>query len=399
MMLGKRSGAVLGIATAVLLTTTACSGGLLAGDDGGGDEGGGAEGGGAESGPIKIGMIVPSSGSSAPTGASMANGAQLAIDELNDAGGVLDGRKLELVTADDACDPQQAVAGANKLVSSGVVISVGGYCSGATLPTLPIFDKAGVPMIIPAANSQDLVSEGLKSVFLINGTGLQQSTAALDFIKKEGYNSLALVDDNTSYSVDITTETESQVTADGTVDVVLNSSVNAGESDYSAVVRDIVSSDADIVYWTGYYQEGGLIIDQLRKKGYEGDIMVADGSADSTLAEIAGAAADGVYATMTPTPTTIDGAEAWIEDYKDAFGEDPKPYSTQSYDAVRLAAAAFEDAGSTDTDEVIAALEAIDGFDAFSGPLTFTPEHTLASGGFVILVMENGEFVLHDALQ
>ncbi len=389
MKLQKRAGAMLGIATSVLLMTTACGGGLLGGDEGGGDE----------SGPIKVGMIVPSSGSSAPTGASMANGAQLAIDEINEAGGVLDGRKLELVTADDACDPQQAVAGANKLVSSGVVISVGGYCSGATLPTLPIFDKAGVPMIIPAANSQDLVSEGLKSVFLINGTGLQQSTAALDFIKKEGYSSLALVDDNTSYSVDITTETESQVTADGTVDVVLNSSVNAGESDYSAVVRDIVSSGADIVYWTGYYQEGGLIIDQLRKKGYEGDIMVADGSADSTLAEIAGAAAEGVYATMTPTPNTIDGAEAWIEDYKEAFGEDPKPYSTQSYDAVRLAAAAFEDAGSTDTDEVIAALEAIDGFDAFSGPLSFTPEHTLANGGFVILVMENGDFLLHDALQ
>lgn len=389
MKLGKRAGAMLGIATAVLLTTTACSGGLLGGDSEGGDE----------SGPIKIGMIVPTSGSSAPTGNSMADGAQLAVDEINEAGGVLDGRKLELVVGDGACDAQQAVASANKLVSSGVVISVGGYCSGATLPTLPIFDKAGVPMIIPAANSQDLVNEGLKSVFLINGTGLQQSTAALDFMKKQGYTTVALVDDNTSYSVDITTETEKQITDDGSAEVVLNTSVNAGESDYSSVVRDITGSGADVIYWTGYYQEGGLIIDQLKKAGYEGDIIVADGSADSTLAEIAGAAAEGVFATMTPTPNTIAGAESWIEDFKEAFGEEPKPYSTQSYDAVRLAAAAFEDAGSTDTDKVIAALEAIDGFDAFSGPLSFTPEHTLASGGFVILVMKDGDFVLHDDLQ
>jgi branched-chain amino acid transport system substrate-binding protein len=154
-----------------------------------------------------------------------------------------------------------------------------------------------------------------------------------------------------------------------------------------------------MIYWTGYYQEGGLITDQLRKNGYEGDIMVADGSADSTLAEIAGAAAEGVYATMTPTPNTIKGAESWIEDYTEAFGEEPKPYSTQSYDAVRLAAAAIEDAGNTETDDIISALEAIDGFDAFSGPLSFTPEHTLASGGFVILVMENGDFVLFDDLQ
>jgi branched-chain amino acid transport system substrate-binding protein len=389
MKLGKRAGAMLGIATAVLLTTTACSGGLLGGDTGGGDE----------SGPIKIGMIVPTSGSSAPTGNSMANGAQLAVDEINEAGGVLDGRMLELEIADGACDAQQAVASANKLVSSGVVVSVGGYCSGATLPTLPIFDKAGVPMIIPAANSQDLVNEGLKSVFLINGTGLQQSTAALDFIKSQGYATVALVDDNTSYSVDITTETESQITEDGSAEVVLNTSVNAGESDYSSVVREITGSGAEVIYWTGYYQEGGLIIDQLKKAGYEGDIVVADGSADSTLAEIAGASAEGVFATMTPTPNTIEGAESWIADFEAAFGEEPKPYSTQSYDAVRLAAAAFEDAGSTETDAVIAALEAIDGFDAFSGPLSFTPEHTLASGGFVILVMKDADFVLHDDLQ
>lgn len=391
MKLGKRAGAMLGIATAVILTTSACSGGLLGG--GGGDDGG------DESGPIKIGMIVPTSGSSAPTGASMANGAQLAVDEINEAGGVLDGRMLELEVADGACDAQQAVASANKLVSSGVVVSVGGYCSGATLPTLPIFDKAGVPMIIPAANSQDLVSEGLKSVFLINGTGLQQSTAALDFIKKQGYATVALVDDNTSYSVDITTETEKQITEDGAAEVALNTSVNAGESDYSSVVRDIIDSGAEIVYWTGYYQEGGLIIDQLRKAGYEGDIMVADGSADSTLAEIAGGAAEGVFATMTPTPNTIEGAEGWIADYEAAFGEEPKPYSTQSYDAVRLAVEAIESAGSTETDEIIAALEAVEGFDAFSGPLSFTPEHTLASGGFVILAVENGDFVLHDNLQ
>lgn len=393
MIFGKRTMGMLGVATAVLLATTACSGGLL---------GGGGDSGGSDSGPIKIGMIVPTSGSSAPTGASMANGAQMAVDEINADGGVtIDGvkRELKLEVADGACEAGQAVASANKLVSSGVVISVGGYCSGATLPTLPIFDKGGVPMIIPAANSQDLVNEGLKSVFLINGTGLQQSTAARDFIKKEGYEKVALVDDNTSYSVDITTETEKQIKADGSASVVLNTSINPGESDYSSVVRDIKGSGADLLYWTGYYQEGGLIIKQLRNAGYTGDIMVADGSADSTLSEIGGPGAEGTFATMTPTPNTIAGAEGWIADYKAKFKEDPKPYSTQSYDAVRLAAAAFEAAGSTETKAVIAALEGISGFDAFSGPLSFTKEHTLASGGFVILVMKSGDFQLYDDLQ
>ncbi len=194
--------ALVGIAAAVLLTTSGCSGGLLAGND---DSDGSGDG------PIKVAMVIPISGSSAPTGEYMQNGAQLAIDEINENGGVLDGRELELLVGDEACDAQQAVASANKAVSAGAVISVGGYCSGATLPQLPIFEKANIPMIIPAANSQDLVNQKLKNVFLINGTGKQQSTAALDFITKSGFKTVALVDDNTSYSKDINVETAKQI--------------------------------------------------------------------------------------------------------------------------------------------------------------------------------------------
>ncbi len=395
MKLGKRGTILLGIATAVLLTTSACSGGILGGDSGGSGSGSGSEGG--DSGPIKIGMVIPISGSSAPTGAYMENGAQMAVDEINEAGGVL-GRQLELNVEDEACDAQQSVAGANKAVSNGVVVSVGGYCSGATLPTIPIFQKANVPMIIPAANSQDLVKQGAKNVFMINGTGKQQSTAALTFMTNEGFTSVALVDDNTSYSKDITTETKSQIEEDGAIEVVLTTSVTAGESDYSAVVREILGANPELVYWTGYYQEGGLIINQLKNAGYTGKIMVADGSVDASLAEIAGAGAEGTYATMTQTPDTLEGAEDWIANYKERFDAEPGPYSTQSYDAVRLAAEAIEEAGSTDGDDIIAALEGIDGFEMFSGPLKFSPDHTLSTGGFVILVIEDGKFVLEDDL-
>ena len=389
MKFGQRNTVLVSIATAVLLTTAGCSGGLL---------GGGTTGGDGETGPVKIGMVIPISGSSAPTGAYMQNGAQLAVDEINAAGGILGGRMLELMVEDEACDAQQSVAGANKAVSDGAVVSVGGYCSGATLPTLPIFAAANIPMIIPAANSQDLVNQGLSNVFMINGTGKQQSTAALTFMKKSGYDTVALVDDNTSYSKDITTETQAQIEADGSVTVLLNTSVTAGESDYSAVVRDIMGANPALVYWTGYYQEGGLIINQLTNAGYAGAIMVADGSVDPSLAEIAGGGSEGVFATMTQTPDTLEGAEDWIANYKAAFNADPGPYSTQSYDAVRLAAQAIEDAGSTDGDAIIAALEAIDGFEMFSGPLKFTPEHTLSSGGFVILEIKDGKFILSDSL-
>jgi len=389
MRLRTRNMILLSVASAVVFTTAGCGGGLLSSEDSGAS---------GASGPVKLGMVVPISGSSAPTGAYMKNGAQLAVDEINKAGGVLKGRKLELIVEDEACDAQQAVASANKVVTAGVVVSVGGYCSGATLPTLPIFQKANLPMIIPAANSQELVTQGLANVFMINGTGKQQSTTALAFMKKAGYTTVALVDDNTSYSKDITTETASQIQKDGSVKVLLKTSVTPGESDYSAVVRNIMAKKPALVYWTGYYQEGGLIINQLKKAGFSGKTMVADGSVDPSLTKIAGAGAEGVFATMTQTPDTLKGAEKWIANYKAKFKADPGPFSTQSYDAVRLAAKAIEDAGTTEGGDITKALEAIDGFPMFSGPLKFTPEHTLSSGGFVILVTKHGKFTLDNTL-
>ncbi|MER7444617.1 branched-chain amino acid ABC transporter substrate-binding protein [Micromonospora avicenniae] len=378
--------ALVGSAAVAAMMLSACGNGLASG---GGDK--------SDDGPIVLGMLTPLSGSSSAIGPYMKNAAQLAVDEINAKGGV-NGRKLELKVEDEACDAKSATAGANKLVTAGVKISVGGYCSGATLPTLPIFEKAGVPMLIPAANSNELVAQHKKNVFLINGTGAQQSDAALKFMKKVGATKVALMDDNTSYSKDIADTTAKLLT--GSPALAGRESVTAGESDYSANVHAILKGQPDFIYWTGYYQEGGLIIRQLRQAGYKGNVMVADGSVDQKLVDIAGPeAAEGVFATMTQTPETIQGAEKWIADYKSKFGADPGPYSTQAYDAVRVAAEAVGKAGSTDGDAVIKALEGIDGFQLFSGPLKFTPEHTLSSGGFQILVVENGKIVLKDTLQ
>jgi branched-chain amino acid transport system substrate-binding protein len=376
-----------GAVSALLLT--GCGGGLLSGGDDSSDD----------SGPILLGMVAPMSGSSAAIGPYMKNGAQMAVSEINKKGGV-DGRDLKLIVQDGACDAKTAAAAANKLVTQKVVISVGGYCSGATLPTLPIFNKAGVPMLIPAANSTELVDQHLGNVFLINGTGTQQADTAVKYMDKVGAKRVATMDDNTSYSVDIAKLTGALLKKGGGPELVSHQSVTAGESDYSANVNAVLKSNPDFVYWTGYYQEGGLIIRQLRQAGYDGTVMVADGSVDAKLMEIAGGQnAQGILATMTQTPDTIQGAEDWIKNYKDQFGSEPGPYSTQAYDAVRVAAEAVKDAGSTDGDKVVKALEGIDGFQLFSGPLKFTDEHTLSSGGFQILEAKDGKFVLKDTLQ
>jgi len=379
----RRLAAAAAVAASAALVLAGCSGGIAGGDDKGSGDG-----------PIKLGMLAPFSGSEAAFGDYMKFGAQLAIDELNADGGV-DGRKLELVTEDDGCDATAAVAAANKLVSAGVEGSVGGYCSGATLPTLPIFKDAGVPMVIPAANSTKLVGQG---AFLINGTGTQQAAAAVAYAKKLGAKSVVLIDDTTDYSVDLANEFEKQ--ADG-LTIAKRESVNPDEKDFAANVNSVTGAKPDFIYWTGYYQAGGLLIKQLRGGGYDGTILVGDGSVDAQLAKIAGPSAiENVEGTFTRTPDMLEGGDKWVADYKKVAGADPGPYSMQTYEAVKVIAQAMKDAGSTDYDKVVDALKGLKDFPLLSGNLTFASDGSREGGGFVIVAPTgpDGAFVLKDDL-
>lgn len=340
--------------------------------------------------PIVLGMLVPLTGGSAAVGAAMADGARLAVREQNAAGGVL-GRQLVLHAHDDACDAQTAVAAANALVTEGVHGSVGGYCSGATLPTIAVFEQAGLPMVVPAANASDL--SGREVAFLINGTGMQQAQTALDWMEEHRTTRVALVDDDSSYSRDITELTARALDRSPATELALHQVITPGIGDYADAVARILDAAPDVVYFTGYAEEGGTIIRQLRGAGYAGALMVADGSVDAHLVEVAGAAADGVRATMTQTPATIPGSAEWIGRYRTAFGSEPGPFSTQSYDAVRVMAHAIEEAGTTDGAAVVSALGGISGFPTFSGPLVFDAEHTLTGTPFHVLVVRDGEFV------
>ncbi|GAA4481550.1 branched-chain amino acid ABC transporter substrate-binding protein [Microbacterium panaciterrae] len=378
------------LAAGVLILTAGCSGGLASG-------GGGAS---ADSGPIKLGMLAPFSGSESAFGNYMKFGAQLAIDEINAKGGI-DGRKLSLEVQDDACDATTAVAAANKLVTDGVVASVGGYCSGATLPTLPIFNEAKIPMVIPAANSNELVKQKLPGVFLINGTGTQQAAAAVKYAQKSGAKTVGAINDATAYSKDLATSFTEQAKAAG-LTVSLDAVITPGENDYSAVATQLANAKPDLVYWTGYYQEGGLIDRQSADAGFTGTFLVGDGSVDAKFAEIAGKGYTAhVLGTFTQTPDMLKGADKWIADYKKLAGADPGPYSTQSYDAVNVVAAAMTSAKGTAFDGVVKALEGLKDFKTLAGPLTFMPDHTRSGGGFVIVSIDGatGKFVLKDDLQ
>ncbi|MEU8664941.1 branched-chain amino acid ABC transporter substrate-binding protein, partial [Actinoplanes philippinensis] len=164
---------------------------------------------------IRLASLLPITGRSSYSGEAMLNGAKLAIDEANAAGGVL-GRKVELVVEDDACDPGTAVTAAQTVLKKNVVLSVGGYCSSAVVPTLKIFRDAGIPMIIAQANSTDLVAPRYDTVFLMCGTVTAEAEFAVDWMKKLGGTRLAVAHDGTSFPVTLAESTAARAREVGT---------------------------------------------------------------------------------------------------------------------------------------------------------------------------------------
>jgi len=340
---------------------------------------------------ISIGVMVPTTGSEATYGQDMANAVQMAQEEINAGGGVL-GKKLTMVVGDDACDPQQSVNAATKLVSQGVVAVVGGYCSGATLPTLKIYGDAKIPFVITAANSTKLIPANPGSAFMINSTGADQATKVVEFLGSKGAKSLAIVDEGDAYSQDLANLTKADWTKAGNT-VSAAETVNKGEQDYSAIVTSIKAAGPDAVFWTAYYADGGLLVRQLRQAGYQGLIIVGDGSTSVKIFDIAGKAADGIFAISSPTAEFLPAAADFAKKYKEEFKTEPGPYAPLTYDGMQLLASAMTTAGSTDSAAVIDALAKASGKEWLTGPISFTPDKTLARSNFVVVEGKDGGWV------
>lgn len=342
---------------------------------------------------LKIGVMVPTTGSEATYGKDMENAIKLAADEINAKGGVL-GMNIVTTTGDAACDPQQAASAATMLVSENVVGVVGGYCSGATLPTLKIYGDANVPFVIAAANSTKLISANPGNAYMINSTGYDQTTTAVNLFKEKGVKKLAIIHQGDGYSEDLARLTKEKWTEMG-AEVVAYEVVNKGEQDHSSLVTRIKSTAPDAVFWTAYYADGALVIKQLRQGGYMNLIAVGDGSNSPKLMEIAGKAAEGVFCFSNPTVEYLPEAKAFGDNYKKNFNNDPGPYSALAYDGLYLMADAIKRAGSTDAAAIIKALSETTEFKGIAGPVSFTKENTLARSNFVILVAKGDKWDLY----
>jgi branched-chain amino acid transport system substrate-binding protein len=346
---------------------------------------------------LRLGALVPLSGDSGPTGKRMLPAYQMAVDEANRAGGVL-GHRVELVTGDDACDPSTAITAVNDIIAKNITVSVGGACSAATVPTLKVFRAAGIPMIIPASNSIDLLAPHYDSVFLLSGTTAIEARRAADFMHTSDIHRLALIDDGTSFPQTLATAAAASAHQPGSgITVAAQLALSQGASSYPRTVEAVQAANADMVFFTGYYAEAAKLIRDLRAAGYKGKIMLSDAGTDPQLfSQLTADKAESVYGWTLPLAQFEPEAAGWADRYKKITGETPGPFTMQAYDAVKLALDAVRRAGSLDHAKVRTAIAATAPGDVtlLSGPSKFQADGTQENPTFVLLRIHDGAFTL-----
>jgi branched-chain amino acid transport system substrate-binding protein len=341
--------------------------------------------------PVTIGVLAPLSGSETYYGKDMLQSYQLAVSEINAAGGVL-GRQLVLYEQDDGAKPDIAVSAASKIISKGVDFVIGGYASGAIIPTMQLFNDAGLLLLISCANSTNITAQGFNQSFMINSPGTHAVVTLAGLLASLDAKKIALIHQGDDYTQNLAELCQQELPGNG-FEIVTTQMIAYGEPDASAVVTAIRNAGADFVYWCGYHADGSNVIKQLRRGGYEGGIAVGDGSASPDLITACGADGEGVYVTSPPFVEFAEGGADFIAAYEAKFGMGPGNYATLCYDTVYLLKAAIEKANSFETDAVRNAVQGIE-YKGLSGLIKFTPERELAVSNFIILQIKDGAFTL-----
>jgi len=324
---------------------------------------------GAAQADIKMAVTGPLTGPNAAFGAQLKNGVEQAVEDINAAGGIL-GQKIVLSYGDDVSDPKQGVSLANKFSGDGVKYVIGPFNSGVTMPSSEVYQENGILEITPSATNPKVTERGMWNIFRTCGRDDQQGPVAGNIIaEKFKGKKIAVVHDKTTYGQGLAEETRKAMNAKG-VKEVLYEGVNVGDKDYSALVSKIKAARADLVYWGGLHDTGGLILRQLRDQGVKATFMGADGITDDEFAAIAGPGAEGTLMTYGPDPRKRPEAKDVVAKFR-AKNFEPQAYTLYSYAAVQIIKQAAEAAKSLDPKKVAAQIKSGQKFKTVIGDVSY----------------------------
>jgi branched-chain amino acid transport system substrate-binding protein len=318
---------------------------------------------------IKLGIAGPITGGSAAFGAQLKNGTEQAVEDINAAGGIL-GQKITTTVGDDRADPKEGVSVANKFVGDGVKFVVGHFNSGVTIPASDVYQENGILTITPSATNPRVTDRNMWNIFRTCGRDDQQGAVAGDYILKNFKGKkIAVVHDKTTYGQGLADVTKATINKGGLKEV-LYEGVNKDDKDFSALVSKVKASGADLIYWGGLHDTGGLILRQLRAQGVRAPLMGGDGITDDEFATIAGPGAEGTLMTYGPDPRKRPEAKAVVEKFR-AKNFEPQAYTLYSYAAVQIMKQAAEAAKSLDPKKVAEKIKSGMKFNTVIGELSY----------------------------
>jgi len=320
---------------------------------------------------IELGFFGALTGPQATFALSGRNGARLAIDEINAAGGVL-GKKLSLLAEDDRNEPSEAASAVSKLITRNHVVAlIGENASSRSLAAAPIAQSYGVPMVSPSSTNVEVTKKG-DYIFRVCFIDPYQGKALALFARQnlKANTAAILIDSKSDYSVGLAAAFDNSFTAAGGK-VVSQVKYAEGDSDFSAQLTTLSALKPDVLFVPGYYTDAGLIARQARGLGLQAVLLGADGWDSPKLAEIGGAAVEGSYfsnhySVDDPSPAV----RKFVDAYKKAYGAEPDSIAALSYDAARLVADAIRRAGSTEGKRVRDALASTKDFPGVTGNIT-----------------------------
>ncbi len=339
---------------------------------------------------VKIGHVAPTSGGIAHLGKDNENGARMAIDELNAKGTTIGGKKVkfEMLSEDDAGDPKQGTAVAQKLVDSKVNGVVGHLNSGTSIPASKIYSDAGIPQISPSATNPKFTRQGFKTTFRVVADDVHLGgTLGRYAVNEMKGKSIAVIDDRTAYGQGVAEEFTKAVKASGG-SIAETQFTTDKATDFSAILTQIKAKKPDVIFFGGMDAVAGPMIRQMKQLGINAKFMGGDGICSGELPKLAGGAmADGQVVCAEAggvEGTQKVGMEEFYKKYKAKFGIDVQVYAPYVYDSVNVMVAAMVKAGSADPKMYLPVLAKTEGFKGVTGTISFDEKGDVKNGALTL---------------
>lgn len=345
---------------------------------------------------VLVGSVFANSGEYTAYGQPQTNAIEMAVEEINEAGGVL-GKNIELVEYDYSSDETEAATLATRLATEDEVsIILGPDTSGSSLAALQQAAQYNVPLLSPSASLDDFTvdssGEVIDTAWRIAYSDSYQGEALAQFAVEEfnAQNAAILGDNSSDYAVGLVETFEQAFPGE----IVAKENFTADETDFSAVLTNIANKDFDVLFVPGYYEQAGPIIKQAREMGIEQPILGPDGFGNSQLYELAGLENmnDVYYTTQFSALSEEAHVQEFLSNYEEKFGQPADMFAAMAYDAAYVTKEAIERAGSAAPSAVNAELANTEDFKGVTGVFSFDALHNPVKS-VTIIEVQGGEEV------